>query len=461
MTIRLAVVAAGLLAAACFVADAAAQSPLRTYTIDQAVAEALAAHPRIAAARADEQVAIARVDDARTGQLPAAGVSAQLNRSTGNTVPGAFFPTPGFPPIAGAPRGKAFDEGVWQTGVSVWGSWDVLAFARQAAAIDVSLASRAEATAATNAQRLDVAYRAADAFIQVLEAQEAVRAARASVERARTLVPITKSLVDQSLRPGADLARAEAEVASAQTLVARAEQGLEVRRAQLAEALGNAGARVEASPGMLLGAVDRVGGAPAAPSSSHPDLVRSNAAVTRAAEAQRFVDVQYLPRVDLVAAIWMRGSGYYGSPGSGLVPDVPNWAAGATITWSVFDIPAIRARARAATATYTAAVARRDETQLAISGQLASASAVLEGARRVAQQTAPALASARAAEQQASARFRTGLSSVVEVADAQRLLAQAEAEDAVARLEVRRAQLLVARAAGDLGPFLLQARGGA
>jgi hypothetical protein len=40
------------------------------------------------------------------------------------------------------------------------------------------------------------------------------------------------------------------------------------------------------------------------------------------------------------------------------------------------------------------------------------------------------------------------------------VLAQAEIDDAVARLEVRRAQLLLARASGDLGPFFAQARSG-
>jgi hypothetical protein len=49
---------------------------------------------------------------------------------------------------------------------------------------------------------------------------------------------------------------------------------------------------------------------------------------------------------------------------------------------------------------------------------------------------------------------------VVDVADAQRVLAQAEIDDAVARLEVRRALLLFSRASGDLGPFLAQSRSG-
>jgi len=327
--------------------QAAGQTPPeRAYSLDQVVAEALAHHPRLRATRAEESAADARVDETSTGELPHAGVSAQLNRSTGNTPPGAFYPTPGFPPISGAPRGRTLDEGSWQTGVSLWATWDVLSVARQAAALDVVLAARSEATATMDARRLEVAYRAADAFLLLLEAQEAVRAAKASVDRASVLVTMTKPLVDQSLRPGVDVARAEAELASAQTVLARAEQASEVRRAQLGEAMGDASVRVLPSAGPLLGPVDDAPVRTTAPPTSHPDLLVSRAAAERASQVQKAVDVEYLPRLDLFGVIWLRGSGIYDSPAAGLVPDIPNWAAGAMLTWSALDIPAIRARAR-------------------------------------------------------------------------------------------------------------------
>jgi len=50
------------------------------------------------------------------------------------------------------------------------------------------------------------------------------------------------------------------------------------------------------------------------------------------------------------------------------------------------------------------------------------------------------------------------LASITEVAEAQRLLAQAEADDAVARLGVWRALLAAAQVRGDLTPFLEQTR---
>ncbi len=443
-----------------FAVAARAEERAQTYTLEQAVAEAVATHPRVKSAEHEEVAADARVDEATRSELPALGVGAQLNRSTGNTVPGAFFPQTGFVPIAGPTRGKTFDGGSWQSGASLWASWDVLAFSRQAAAIDLALAGKSEANAATNARRLDVAYRAADAFLTLLEAQEAVRLAQVNVQRADVLVVVTKPLVDASLRPGADLSRAEAEVAAARTLLARAEQAREVKRAELATAIRRTEVRVEADAGALVGPVDDVTARTATPSPSHPEIAQANAAVARSEQAEHVVEAQYLPRVDLVAALWMRGSGLFDSPASGLVPDVPNWAAGATVTWSILDIPIVRARSRAATALHGAAVARRDETVLAVKGQLESASAVLAGALRVAKQTAPTLAAAKTAQEQAVARFRTGLAPVVDVADAQRVLAQAELEDAIARLEVRRALLLMGRASGDLAPFLARLRTG-
>jgi outer membrane protein len=442
--------------------QAAGQTPPeRTYSLDQVVAEALEHHPRLRATSAEEDEADARVDETRTGELPRAGVSAQLNRSTGNTPPGTFYPTTGFPPISGAPRGRTLDDGSWQTGVSAWATWDVLSLARQAAALDVALAARAETTAVMDARRLEIAYRAADDFLLLLEAQETVRAARASVDRATVLVTMTKPLVDQSLRPGVELARAEAELANAQTLVARAEQASEVRRAQLAEAMGDASVRVLPSAGPLVDPVDDAPVRSIAPPASHPALVASRAAAERAAQARKAVDVEYLPRLDLFAALWVRGSGIYDSPATGLVPDIPNWAAGATLTWSILDIPAIRARGRTASASHAAAAARQDETYLALSGQIASANAMLAGALRVVGQAQPALSSARAANEQAVARYKAGLSPLVDVADAERVLAQADQDDALSRLEVRRAELLLARAIGDLGPFLARARAGA
>ena len=83
--------------------------------------------------------------------------------------------------------------------------------------------------------------------------------------------------------------------------------------------------------------------------------------------------------------------------------------------------------------------------------------ATLQGARNVAANTPVQVTAARAATDQATARYQSGLGNIDEVAEAQRLLTQAEIDDALARLGVWRALLGVAVAAGDLQPFIAEA----
>ena len=84
------------------------------------------------------------------------------------------------------------------------------------------------------------------------------------------------------------------------------------------------------------------------------------------------------------------------------------------------------------------------------------ARALITAARRIAANTPIQLKAAQETELRARVRYENGLTNVVEVADAQRLLAQAEVDDAVARLGVWRALLQAARIQGDIRPFLQQ-----
>lgn len=64
-----------------------------------------------------------------------------------------------------------------------------------------------------------------------------------------------------------------------------------------------------------------------------------------------------------------------------------------------------------------------------------------------------AVAEARRALALAAARYTAALGNVVEVADAERALAAAERDDAVARLDAWRAFVALCLARGDLGPL--------
>jgi outer membrane protein TolC len=174
------------------------------------------------------------------------------------------------------------------------------------------------------------------------------------------------------------------------------------------------------------------------------------------------LDKSYVPRLITQASVYARGSGALTDGtklggGNGLAPDRQNYAVGFTVTFPFFDRVSIHAKQAAQSATIRAETARYQQITTELTAKRNAAIAALEGSRRVAANTPVAVSAAMTANQQANARYQAGLGTVVEVADSQRLLTQAEIDDALARLNVWRAMLSLAATAGDIQPFLTEA----
>jgi outer membrane protein TolC len=213
------------------------------------------------------------------------------------------------------------------------------------------------------------------------------------------------------------------------------------------------GSTIDVRPGALL----RLPPAPPAldGSPTDPRVAAQDARIEASKARRRVIETGTLPRLDLVGAIWGRASGAddTGFGAHGLVPDVPNWALGVVVTWPVFAGATVAPQKHVEDALIARDRAREREIRDDIAGEVAQAHAILDGAYRAAENTPVALKAARDAEQQATARYRAQLSTADDVAQAQRLLEQAEIDDAVARLDVWRAILFGAFAAGDLDRF--------
>jgi outer membrane protein TolC len=184
-------------------------------------------------------------------------------------------------------------------------------------------------------------------------------------------------------------------------------------------------------------------------------------ALVREAQTQRKVlsKTDY-PRIFIQAEGLARGSevpnaGSNIGNWNGLAPARGNWIAGVTVTFpNVFDFKALNAEKQRSDANEHSQQAHYDKTIQDLTGRAQAALAQLNSARLIAEQTPVALSAARAAETQSRARYNASLATVVEVADAEGLLAQAEMDDAVARLNVWRSLFSLAYAQGDLQPFL-------
>jgi outer membrane protein len=134
--------------------------------------------------------------------------------------------------------------------------------------------------------------------------------------------------------------------------------------------------------------------------------------------------------------------------------DRANWAAGVQVLFpNLFDFASLRARRAASAASTRAESARYDEALLIVTNQQRAAAAIVDAARAIAANTPVQLAAAQQSEAQARARYEAGLASIVEVADTQSLLAQAEYLSSIVRIEVWRALLAEAVSHGDLTSF--------
>jgi outer membrane protein len=141
----------------------------------------------------------------------------------------------------------------------------------------------------------------------------------------------------------------------------------------------------------------------------------------------------------------------------GLTPNTQDYALGFSVTFPLFDRASIRAKEAGRSAEIRAETARAQLIATEIKARWNAAVATLSGARKVAANIPVQVTAARAATDQATARYQAGLGNVDAVAEAQRLLTQAEIDGVLARLSVWRSLLNVATVAGDLQPFLSEA----
>jgi outer membrane protein TolC len=347
---------------------------------------------------------------------------------------------------------------VWGSAGGVLFSWEPFDFGYRHETVKAAEAIASQASAEAGLTRLEVAAKTVEAFLNLLAAGQRVRSARADVERRQVFGKSVHVLVDNQLRPGADASRADAELAAARTRLIEAQAMEQAGEAGLAATLGIAGNQVKCAPGPLL-ELPPEEASPGTPAAGHPLAVIEKAKIEENSAKLKAVERSYGPHLNLESTVYGRGSGARvdGSRAGGLNGlglERTNWAAGLTVTFPLAEIASLRARRQIAAANERAEQARYNQVVQDLTGESEKARAFLEGARRVAENTPIELKSARDSESQARARFQAGLGTVVDVAEAQRLLVQAETEDALARLNVWRALEGLAVAKGSLEPFL-------
>src|SRR5712692_1191072 len=265
---------------------AAQPAPL---TLEQAVNQALDKYPAVRVSIEQVSAAAAGINLARAVYLPRTDFLGQMNRATRNNVFGVMLPQPVISSMTGPVLGTNSASSVWGTALGVLVSWEPFDFGLRSATVEVAQSARETANAQLGVTRLQVGTAAADAFLTVLAARQAMQAAAAGVERARVVHESVQALVKNQLRPGADASRAEAEFALARTQLIQTEQAEQVSRAALAQLLGVQPALLQVQSGPLL-KLPPVADTTGASLAANPRAVAQSAAVNIVKSREKALD---------------------------------------------------------------------------------------------------------------------------------------------------------------------------
>jgi outer membrane protein TolC len=436
-----------------------AAGPVQTLTLSDALAFARAHHPRLQAARARVAVAQANARIPRAQWFPSVTLGAEvLEGTTNNTTSSYLSPSGiGLPRIGGTPITDSGNLRPYASTLVAAGAeqelFDFGRIAAQSAAEDALIAYDARGE---QLEQLAVQFGAAEAYFAVLAAHEVVSASEQAYERARVHRDEAAAKVRAGLRPTIDLTRADADLTRYDVGRIRAQGGLDVAQSGLAAAIGSPDAAVDTD------ATTQVEPAPLPPLSAlreralgrQPELARARSRLLADQALTRAIGAEGRPNLVLSASASGRDGGAppnSGNPStySGWVPAVPNWDIGVVLRWPLFD--AVRnARKDAAGQREQISQAQIEvlrQQLLADVEQAYTSARVAEASLTALQRAAEA---ARANYTQAEARFKGGLATTVELADAEAVRTQSEIDVAVGRFNLERARAFLSRLTAEV-----------
>lgn len=429
------------------------------YTLRKAVEEAWQKYPSVAAASAAVSAAGSQVQVARDEYLPSASLHTQLNHATRNNILGAMLPNQTITPISGFAASGPSARGVFGTAMGVMLSWTAYDFGTRRAKVALAEAGRGESEARLELVRYELADHVADAWFRATAAARAEAAARASVVRWKTALSSVDVLVKTGLRPGADASRLRTELIRAEADVLLAEERTHRALVEVARYLMQPEKEIALDADWVL---RPAGGASADGNAiTHPLLALRGATIASLSADAALAQREWLPKIALYSAVSGRGTGarnngeFRDGP-AGLYPDTGNWAVGVGFTVDLFDLKRVRAHKEVRDHRVEEARALESEASVALRAIAEQARLSLETARAIAAKMPEALSAARELLTQSDVRYRTGLGTITELAEAQRTFEQAEVEDALAKVAVWRAAYGLAAARGNLTAFLEQ-----
>jgi len=403
----------------------------RLLTLEECIAIALEAQPRIQATLADYAAARYRVNQAFSPLLPQLSGVVSTTKSQIPTVT-----TSALGPNITITQTRNFPDTLL---AQVQLSQLLFDFGKTLAATDAARKLAEVAVENVELQRQLISLTVKEAYTNTLFSQRLIRVQEQAVERAELNLRSAKGFFDVGTRPKSDVARAEVDVANAKVDLIRARNALR----QAIVALNIAMAIDVDTPTQIVDnliyqpiTIDR--------QKLRADSLRQRpeyrqaklqAAASEALERQTFRN--FFPDIT--------GTGAYGGAQT---PLNEAWSVGLALNWSLFDGGNRIARYQEAKANSEGARFRVKSTELDIIQNVEQAEIAVEEAQERILAAQTLVASAQENFRLAQGRFDAGVGTILELTDAQLALTQAQNTESQALADYRIALARLDRAVG-------------
>lgn len=440
-------------------------------TADEVARRARSTSPNLRAQRAQVAAAAAEQDRAAVGWFPRVTLTGRYTRLSPIDQPslgpesGSLVattagegPLPPGAPLIGVPA-SAFsfpvilDQYLLQANITVPISDYLL---RTSQTVAAASHSRRSADLSERAARASVAANAKIAYWAWVRARLQQVVARQTADQAKAHLQAARALAEADRASKADVLAAEAQLASAELLVERADSAAAVAEDRLRTQMHD-------PPGKPYEIGERVLG-PLPPPTPRANLRALTAEAERRRlelraleqtawslrEQKKAARAASYPRLDAF------GNAYYSNPNPRVIPQEEKWSAtwdvGVQITWTPNDVLTTSAVTSALEARRAEVEAQKAELRDALRTEVFEAHQALREAEVTARTSERRLAAAEEAYRARAERFRYGRASFVELTDAETDLLRARLERIDARIGLRTAKVRLDHALGrDVG----------
>jgi len=396
----------------------AAQPSGQMITMEQAVEIAMQQQPSLRLARAQVELARGRVDQTKTALRPQITVSGGVN--------------------VGGGQGSDVRNVSGGLTASASATWRITDFGLTAAQVHAGELNVEAAQAGTQINTFDVRTNVEIAYLEAIARARVLTVAETTVTAEEQHLDQAKRFVAAGAKDPIEVVQAQSRAANAKAARAEAQARAATSLAVLRSTIGWVDPTQTLAVGQNWPSAPPTTSPPALPAlvdearSHRPELVQLD---KQLAAAEANIDVAQKSRNPVLSA---RASANYG-PGATYAEDPmtgrfgsnfdvshPNWTAGLTLSWLIFDGGKQKADIRIARANRESAVAQRDALLLSMTSQLDATRATIESARESIVASTEAVTAARAQLKLAEARYTQGLGSQIELADAQTAVTTAE-----------------------------------